>query len=163
MREKLFLKSNSKPSSRSCETESRLKCKESTKATFFNINPSFTLMDPTDLTLPRPLSPKVMYSLCITGVRLENHRELPVMCCEHLESTSQTSSRPPSCTSTTKRAVSKCLDTGVRKVGRKLVSSHLFNSGVRSIHNTPTTLSSRRMTITTTSKAWCTSPPRLKA
>src|ERR1041385_7124334 len=87
MREKLFLKSTSNPSSRSCETESKLKCKESTKATSFNTNPSFTLMDPTDLTLPRPLSPKVMYSLCITGVRLENHPE----------STSQMSSRPPSC------------------------------------------------------------------
>src|SRR5579883_889382 len=97
MREKLFLKSTSNPSSRSCETESKLKCKESTKATSFNTNPSFTLMEPTDLTLPRPLSPKVMYSLCITGVRLENHRELLVMCREHPESMSQTSSRPPSC------------------------------------------------------------------
>src|SRR5579883_3049796 len=163
MREKLFLKSTSNPSSRSWETESRLKCKESTKATSFNTNPSFTLMDPTDLTLPRPLSPKVMYSLCITGVRLENHCELPVMCLEHPESTSQTSSRPPSCTSTTKRAVSKCLDTGVRKVSRKPVPSHLFNSGVRSIHNTPNTLSPGRTTITTVTKAWCASPLRLKA
>src|SRR5579859_44693 len=97
MREKPFLKRTSKPSSRSCETKSKLKCKESTKTTSFNTNPSFTLTDPTDLTFPRPLSLKVMYSLHITGVRLENQRELPVMCREQPESMSQMSSRPPSC------------------------------------------------------------------
>src|SRR5579859_6156179 len=97
MQEKPFLKRTSKPSSRSCETKSKLKCKELTKMTSLNTNPSFTLMDPIDLTLPRPLSPKVMYSLRITGVRLENQRELPVMCREQPESTSQMSSRPPSC------------------------------------------------------------------
>src|SRR5579883_2708287 len=97
MREKPFLKRTSKPSSRSCEIESKLKCKESTKMTSLNTNPSFTLKDPTDLTLPRPLSPKVMYSLRITGVRLENQRELSIMCHEQPESTSQMFSRPPSC------------------------------------------------------------------
>src|SRR6266511_1510638 len=49
------------------------------------------------LTLPRPLSPKVMYSLCITGVRLENHLVFPVLCREQPESMSHMSSTPPSC------------------------------------------------------------------
>src|SRR5579859_918700 len=60
-------------------------------------NPSFTLMDPNDLTLSHPLSPKVMYSLRITGVRLENQYELLVMCHEQPESMSEMSSRPSSC------------------------------------------------------------------
>jgi hypothetical protein len=42
--------------------------------------------------------PKVTYSLCDRGVRLENHFLLPVMCCEQPESTSHLSSRPPSIT-----------------------------------------------------------------
>jgi hypothetical protein len=58
--------------------------------------------------------------------------------------------------------VSKCLDNGVRKVGRKPVLSHLFNSGVSSIHNT-TTPSPWRTTITMTNKAWHVVPLRCKA
>jgi hypothetical protein len=35
---------------------------------------SLTITMPTESTLPFPLSPKLMYSLVITGVRLENYR-----------------------------------------------------------------------------------------
>jgi hypothetical protein len=41
---------------------------------------SLTFTVPTESTLPFPLSPKVMYSLVITGVRLENHLRSLVMC-----------------------------------------------------------------------------------
>src|SRR6266542_1242611 len=97
MREKPFLKRTSRPSLSNRETENKFKCKESTKATSLNTKPSFTLIEPTDLTLLRPLSLKVMYSLCITGVRLENHLVFPIMCREQPESMSHMSSRPPSC------------------------------------------------------------------
>jgi hypothetical protein len=39
----------------------------------------------------------VMYSLVITGVRLENHLRSPVMCREQLESINQKPSMPPTC------------------------------------------------------------------
>jgi hypothetical protein len=41
-------------------------------------------------------SPKVTYSLCDKGVRLENHFLFSVMCHEQLESMSHMFSRPPS-------------------------------------------------------------------
>jgi hypothetical protein len=47
---------------------------------------SLTFTVPTESTLPLPLFPKVMHSLVITGVRLENHRRSPVMCREQPES-----------------------------------------------------------------------------
>jgi hypothetical protein len=56
---------------------------------------SLTFTVPTERTLPFPLSPKVMYSLVITGVRLENHRRSPVMCREQPESINQKPSMPP--------------------------------------------------------------------
>jgi hypothetical protein len=42
--------------------------------------------------------PKVTYSLCDRGVRLENHFLFPVMCREQSESMSHVSSKPPSIT-----------------------------------------------------------------
>jgi hypothetical protein len=42
--------------------------------------------------------PKVTYSLCDRGVRLENHFLFPVMCREQSESMSHLSSKPPSIT-----------------------------------------------------------------
>jgi hypothetical protein len=56
-----------------------------------------TFTVPTESTLPFPLSPKVMYSLVITRVRLENHRRSPVMCREQPESINQKPSMPPTC------------------------------------------------------------------
>jgi hypothetical protein len=56
-----------------------------------------TFTVPTESTLPFPLSPKVMYSFVITGVRLENHRRSPVMCREQPESINQKPSMPPTC------------------------------------------------------------------
>jgi hypothetical protein len=43
-------------------------------------------------------SPKVTYSLCDRGVRLENHFLFLVMCREQPESMSHVSSKPPSIT-----------------------------------------------------------------
>jgi hypothetical protein len=46
--------------------------------------------------LPFLSSPKVTYSLCDKGVRLENHFLFPIMCREQPEFMSQLSSKPPS-------------------------------------------------------------------
>jgi hypothetical protein len=43
-------------------------------------------------------SPKVTYSLCDRGVRLENHFLFPVICHEQPESMSYVSFKPPSIT-----------------------------------------------------------------
>jgi hypothetical protein len=56
-----------------------------------------TFTVPTESTLPFPLSPKVMYSLVITRVRLENHRRSSVMCREQPESINRKPSMPPTC------------------------------------------------------------------
>jgi hypothetical protein len=49
-------------------------------------------------TLPFLSSPKVTYSLCDRGVRLENHFLFLIMCHEQPESMSHMSSKPPSIT-----------------------------------------------------------------
>jgi hypothetical protein len=49
-------------------------------------------------TLPFLSSPKVTYSLCDRGVRLENHFLFLVMCLKQPESMSHVFSRPPSIT-----------------------------------------------------------------
>jgi hypothetical protein len=61
------------------------------------VTDSLTFTVPTESTLPLPLSPKVIYSLVITGVRLENHRRSPVICQEQPESIKQKPSKPPTC------------------------------------------------------------------
>jgi hypothetical protein len=67
------------------------------KKTRRRVTDSLTFTVPTESTLPFPLFPKVMYSLVITGVRLENHLRSPVMCREQLESINQKPSMPPTC------------------------------------------------------------------
>jgi hypothetical protein len=59
------------------------------------VTDSLTFTVPTERTLPFPLSPKVMYSLVITGVRLENHLGSLVKCREQPESVNQNPSMPP--------------------------------------------------------------------
>jgi hypothetical protein len=49
-------------------------------------------------TLPFLSSPKVTYSLCERGVRLENYFLSPLMYLEQLESINHMFSRPPSIT-----------------------------------------------------------------
>jgi hypothetical protein len=56
---------------------------------------SFTLMTLVPSTFPFLSSPKVAYSLCDRGVRLENHFLSLVMCHEQPESMSHLSSKPP--------------------------------------------------------------------
>jgi hypothetical protein len=56
------------------------------------------LDDASTSTLPFLSSPKVIYSLCDSGVRLENHFLSPVMCHEQLKSMRHLFSRPPSIT-----------------------------------------------------------------
>jgi hypothetical protein len=67
----------------------------STRATSFKVKQSFTLMMPVPSTLPFLSSPKVTYSLCDRGARLQNHFLFPVMCHEQPESMSHMSSKPP--------------------------------------------------------------------
>jgi hypothetical protein len=73
---------------------SRLYLNLSTRATSFNVKKSFTLMTPVLSTLPFLSSPKITYSLCDRGVRLENHFLFLVMCHEQLEYMSHVFSRP---------------------------------------------------------------------
>src|SRR6185437_4793570 len=87
-REQPSLKRTSNPSSRSCETESKLKPRFETKATYLRVKRSETLTAPTSRTLPLPLSPNMMYSLWRIGVRLENHLSCPVIWREQPESMS---------------------------------------------------------------------------
>jgi hypothetical protein len=54
-----------------------------------------TLMMPVPSTLPFLSSPKVTYSLCDRGLRLENHLLFLIMCLEQPESMSHVFSRPP--------------------------------------------------------------------
>jgi hypothetical protein len=68
----------------------------STRVTSFKVNQSFTLMMPIPSTLPFLSSPKVIYSLCNRGVRLENHFLFPVMCREQSEFMTHVSSKHPS-------------------------------------------------------------------
>ena len=96
-RDKPVLKRTSKPSWRSCETESKLKCKFETKATSFKTKLSLTRMVPWERTLPLLLSLNVMYSLHCMRLRLENHFELPVMWHEQPELMSHVLCWPPSC------------------------------------------------------------------
>jgi hypothetical protein len=77
---------------------SRLYHNLSTRATSFKVKQSFTLMTPVPSTLPFLSSPKVTYSLCDRGVRLENYFLFSVMCHEQPESMSHVSSKPPSIT-----------------------------------------------------------------
>jgi hypothetical protein len=56
------------------------------------------LDDAVPSTLPLFLFPKVTYSLCDRGVRLENHFLFSVMCCEQPESMSHVFFKPPSIT-----------------------------------------------------------------
>jgi hypothetical protein len=70
----------------------------STRATSFKVKQSFTLMTSVPSTLPFLSSPKVTYSLCDRGVKLENYFLFPVMCHEQPESMSHVSSKPPSIT-----------------------------------------------------------------
>jgi hypothetical protein len=70
----------------------------STRATSFKVKQSFILMTSVPSTLPFLSSPKVTYSLCDRGVRLENHFLFLVMCHEQPESMSHVSSKPPSIT-----------------------------------------------------------------
>jgi hypothetical protein len=58
---------------------------------------SFTLMMPVPSTLPF-LDPKVTYSLCDRGMRLDKYFLSLIMCHEQLKSMSHLSSRPPSST-----------------------------------------------------------------
>jgi hypothetical protein len=67
----------------------------------------------TQSILPFPLSPNVMYSLVIIGVRLENHLRSQVMCREQPEWTNQKPSMPPICKIKTRVRVSKRLNTGL--------------------------------------------------
>jgi hypothetical protein len=64
----------------------------------FKVKWSFTLMMPVPSTLPFLSSPKVIYSLCDRGVRLEYHFLFPVMCHEELKSMSHVFSSRPSIT-----------------------------------------------------------------
>jgi hypothetical protein len=75
-----------KSASTNRETENRLYLNLSTRATSFKVMQSFTLMTPVPSTLPFLSSPKVTYSLCDRGVRLENHFLFPAMCHEQPES-----------------------------------------------------------------------------
>src|SRR6185437_12085743 len=115
-REQPSLKQTSNSSSRSYETESRLKPRFETKATSLRVKRSETLTAPTPHTLPLPLSPNMMYSLWRVGVRLENHLSFLVIWREQPESMIYLFSKPPTCTSVVKQRVSKCLNTGVSKV-----------------------------------------------
>jgi hypothetical protein len=65
------------------------------KGLLANLVVTFTM--PTESTLPFPLSPKVMYSLVITRVRLENHLRSSVMCREQPELINQKSSNSLAC------------------------------------------------------------------
>jgi hypothetical protein len=76
----------------------RLYLNLSIRVTSFKVKQSFTLMTPVPSTLPFLLSPKVTYSLCNRGVRLENNFLFLVMCHEQPESMSHVSSKPPSIT-----------------------------------------------------------------
>jgi hypothetical protein len=76
-------------------TESRLYLNLSTRAVSFKVKQSFTLMTSVPSTLPFLSSPKVTYSLCDRGVRLENHFLFPVMCQEQLEYVSHVSYKAP--------------------------------------------------------------------
>jgi hypothetical protein len=67
----------------------------------------------TQSILPFPLSPNVMYSLVIIGMRLENHLRSQVMCREQPELTNQKPSMPPICKIKTRVRVSKRLNTGL--------------------------------------------------
>jgi hypothetical protein len=71
--------------------------KDLTRETRLRVTDALTITVPTKSTLPFPLSPKVMYSLVITRVRLENHHQSPVMCREQPESINQKPSMPPTC------------------------------------------------------------------
>jgi hypothetical protein len=62
------------------------------------VKKSFTLMTPVPSTLPFLSSPKVTYSLCDWGVRLENYFLSPVMYREQPEFMSHLSYMPPSIT-----------------------------------------------------------------
>jgi hypothetical protein len=77
--------------------QSKLKPKDFIRATLFNVTLSLTCTTPSEITLPRPLSPKVMYIFSFTGVMLENHFLSPVMCREHPESINQMFPKPPAC------------------------------------------------------------------
>jgi hypothetical protein len=68
------------------------------KSDTFKVKQSFTLMTPVPSILPFLSSPKVTYSLCDRGVRLENHFLFLVMCHEQPKSMSHVSSKPPSIT-----------------------------------------------------------------
>jgi hypothetical protein len=70
----------------------------STRVTSFKVKKSFTLMTSVPSTLPFLASPKVTYSMCDRGVRVENHFLFPVMCREQPESMSHVSSKLPSIT-----------------------------------------------------------------
>jgi hypothetical protein len=67
------------------------------KSNPLNVTLSLTCTTPSEITLPRPLPPNVMYIFSFTGVRLENHFLSPVMCQEHPESINQMFSKPPAC------------------------------------------------------------------
>jgi hypothetical protein len=123
-RDKTVLKRTSKPSWRSYETKSKLKCKFKTKATSFKIKLSLTRMIPRESTLPLLLSPNVLYSLHCTRSRLENHFELLIMWRKQSESMSHVFSRPPSCINR-KHGMSKWHNTGVSKLWRIPVLAHL--------------------------------------
>jgi hypothetical protein len=98
-----------------------------------------------------------MYSLVITGVRLENHLRSPVMESNRSRSTKIPPCLPPA-KSKTRARVSKRLHTGVSTKRIKLVSCHFLKHGVSKIHpisprwNTHT--SPWRTTRTTKGRSW---------
>src|SRR6185312_4143912 len=94
-REQPSLKRTSNPSSRSCETESKLNPRFETKATSLRVKRSETRTAPIPRTLPFPLSPNSMYSFERIGVRLENHLSFPVIWREQPESMIHLFSKPP--------------------------------------------------------------------
>ena len=115
-REQPSLKRTSNPSSRSCETDSKLNPRFETKATSLRVKRSETQTAPSPCTFPLPLSPNTIYSFERIGVRLENHLSFSVIWREQLESMIHLFSKPPACTSVARQRVSKCLNTGVSKV-----------------------------------------------
>jgi hypothetical protein len=69
-----------------------------TRVTSFKVKKSFALMTPVPSNLSFLSSPKVTYSLCDKGMRLENQFLSPIICHEQPKSMSHVSSRPPSIT-----------------------------------------------------------------
>jgi hypothetical protein len=104
----------------------------------------------------------VMYSLVITGVRLENHLLSPVMCREQPESINQTPSMPPTCKIKNESKSEQTTQHWVSTKRIKPVSCHLLKCGVSKIHPTSprwnTHMSPWRTTHTTKGRPWPVAP-----